>query len=67
MSRVQVRSLHLTAAQQTAISGSANLFAAVQAAFSAAGGNTVFDFSFGGDTYIADNKWGTARSMQVMA
>ena len=48
----------LTAAQQTAISGSANLFAAVQAAFAAAGALGVFDFSFGGNTYIADNNVG---------
>ena len=45
----------LTAAELTAINGSASLFAAVQAAFVAAGGNTVFAFGFGGNTYIADN------------
>ena len=45
----------LTAAELAAINGSASLFAAVQAAFLAAGGNTVFAFGFGGDTYIADN------------
>ena len=58
----------LTAAELAAINGSASLFAAVQAAFLAAGGNTVFAFGGVGDTAASPTIMKpTPRSIKVMA